>query len=155
MIIFFAGRLPLARAVRGNVSDDPRVDIEHDLDPQTYRGLLRISTGMAILSGIAELQALAPRINVPICIFHGSNDRATSPQGSKDFFQKVSSKDKTLKIWDGYEHVMMKNVPGEFRLRNKVIGERNLIEFSHFDPVLSSFSSQEWTRLTKRNETLS
>jgi acylglycerol lipase len=28
MICFFAGRLPFAKAVKGNVSDDPRVEEE-------------------------------------------------------------------------------------------------------------------------------
>lgn len=143
--------MPLAKAVRGKVSDDPRVDIEHDLDPQAYRGLLRISTGMAILSGTLELQALAPRINVPLCIFHGSNDRATNPQGSKDFFKRVSSKDKTLKIWEGYEHVMMKNVPGEFSSCSLLeVREELFLLTPHVFFTLSL--QQAWIRTMKTRE---
>ena len=101
---FFAGRLPLAAAVKGNVSDDPRVEEEHVLDPQTYHGKLRIATGLAILAGLIDLQLNASKINVPVVIHHGDKDRATSHKGSIDFIEKVGSKDKTLRIWKGYEH---------------------------------------------------
>ncbi|EPQ32019.1 uncharacterized protein PFL1_00217 [Pseudozyma flocculosa PF-1] len=111
---FLAGRLPFAKAIKGNVSDDPKVESEFQADPMTYKGLLRISTGLAILDGINELSALASKITCPLVIHHGANDRATNPQGSKEFFDRVGTKpsEKTLKIWPGYEHVMMKNVAG-------------------------------------------
>ena len=114
ILCFFAGRLPLARAIRGNVSDDQRVEDEFLADPQTYKGLLRISTGLAVLHGLHELQALAHRITCPLVTHHGANDRATNPQGSRDFFHRVGTPEdkKSLHIWDGYEHVMMKNVSG-------------------------------------------
>ena len=69
VIAFFAGRLPFAPGVKGNVSDDIRVETEFHADPQTYKGYIRIATGLAILAGLSELQALAPRITVPVA-FH-------------------------------------------------------------------------------------
>lgn len=71
LIAFFAGRLPLAEGVKGNVSDDPRVETEFHADPQTYKGNLRIATGLAVLAGLADLQTMAPRITVPVA-FHVS-----------------------------------------------------------------------------------
>lgn len=68
-IAFMAGRLPFAPGVKGNVSDDIRVETEFLADAQTYKGWIRIGTGLAILSGLEELQKLAPRITVP-CMFH-------------------------------------------------------------------------------------
>lgn len=72
MLAFFAGRLPLAEGVKGNVSDDSRIETEFHADPQTYKGNVRIGTGLAILAGMADLQMLAPRITVP-CAFHVSS----------------------------------------------------------------------------------
>ncbi|SNX81388.1 uncharacterized protein MEPE_00093 [Melanopsichium pennsylvanicum] len=111
---FFAGRLPLASAIKGNVSDDPRVEDEFNNDPLTYKGKVRISTGLAILDGIDDLAAKAHLITCPITIHHGANDRVTDPNGSREFFEKVGTKpeQKSIKIWDGYEHVMMKHVEG-------------------------------------------
>ncbi|PWN39090.1 alpha/beta-hydrolase, partial [Ceraceosorus guamensis] len=114
VIIFFAGRLPFAKGVKGNVSDDPRVETEFLADPFTYKGYLRISTGMAILQGLAELQDLAPRITCPITFHHGAKDRATSWKGTSEFCERcTASTDKSFKIWEGYEHIMMKNVEGQ------------------------------------------
>jgi acylglycerol lipase len=70
-IAFMAGRLPFAPGVKGNVSNDIRVEYEFLADAQTYKGWIRIATGLAILSGLSELQLLAPRITVP-CMFHVS-----------------------------------------------------------------------------------
>ncbi|PWN47624.1 alpha/beta-hydrolase [Violaceomyces palustris] len=135
-ICFFSGRLPFAKAIRGNVSDDPRVEEEFMRDPQTYKGLLRISTGLAVLYGIQELEALAPKITCPLAIHHGSNDRATSPKGSEEFFRKVGTAEaeKMLKIWEGYEHVMMKNVEGmsqeDEERRDVILRDINVTHFS-------------------------
>lgn len=68
VIAFFAGRLPFAPGVKGNVSDDIRVEVEFHQDPQTYKGWIRISTGLAILAGMSELWQLAPQITVPVSL---------------------------------------------------------------------------------------
>ncbi|CAD6889296.1 unnamed protein product [Tilletia controversa] len=107
-----APRLPLVDAVKGNVSDDPRVDEEFFKDPLTYKGKVRIGTGLAIWDGINDLQRKAHLIKVPVALHHGSKDRATSAQGTIDFFPCIGSEKKTLKIWEGLEHIMQKYVEG-------------------------------------------
>jgi len=42
---------------------------------------------------------------------HGSADRLSNPKGSQMLYQKVSSADKTLKIYEGYYHEIF-NEPG-------------------------------------------
>ncbi|SPC65088.1 uncharacterized protein UHOD_00136 [Ustilago sp. UG-2017b] len=111
---FFAGRLPLASAIKGNVSDDPKVEDEFNTDPLTYKGKVRVSTGLAILDGIDDLAEKAHLITCPLTIHHGANDRVTDPNGSKQFYEKLGTPEgeKKIKIWEGYEHVMMKHVEG-------------------------------------------
>jgi len=42
---------------------------------------------------------------MPFLIVHGEKDVTTSPEGTKEFFEKVpASTDKTLRIWDGLVH---------------------------------------------------
>ncbi|CAO1634029.1 unnamed protein product [Sympodiomycopsis kandeliae] len=112
---FFVGRLPLASAVRGNVSEDHRVEEEFEMDPMTYKGKLRIATGLAILEGLQDLSRITNRIKCPIAIHHGDKDRATSWKGSKEFFDRleIPQDRKVFRLWNGYEHVMMKNVKGQ------------------------------------------
>ncbi|KAK0550047.1 hypothetical protein OC845_002851 [Tilletia horrida] len=111
-IAFVAGRLPLVNGVKGNTSDDPRTDEEFHKDPLTYKGRVRVATGLAIWEGIAHLQSIPDRITCPVALHHGSKDRATDPQRTRDFFPRLGSTKKTLKIWPGYEHIMQKFVDG-------------------------------------------
>nr|ODN88525.1 lysophospholipase [Cryptococcus depauperatus CBS 7855] len=103
-IVYFAGTLPLANAVRGNISDDPRVEEDFFADPLCYHGMLRVGTGLAALEGMIELQKRAGEINVPIRIVHGNKDRATSHIGTLQLFDRLPSHDKEIEIYDGYEH---------------------------------------------------
>ncbi|KIR58751.1 lysophospholipase [Cryptococcus bacillisporus CA1873] len=104
----FAGSLPLAKAVRGNVSDDPRVEEDFFADPLCYHGMLRVGTGLACLEGMIELQERAEEIDVPIRLVHGNKDRATSHKGTLRLFDRLPNEDKEIEIYDGYEHVMLK-----------------------------------------------
>lgn len=75
-IKYFAGSLPLAKAVRGNVSDDPRVEADFFSDREfrschdelttalCYHGLLRVGTGLSLLEGMEELDKDAEKIDV-------------------------------------------------------------------------------------------
>ncbi|KAF8578752.1 alpha/beta-hydrolase [Ramaria rubella] len=106
---FFVPRLPFAKAVRGNVSDDPRVEEEFLADPRGYHGNLRISSGLALLACMSYLTpTVISSFTTPFRIVHGSNDRATSYHHSVKFYEAASSQDKQLEIYDGYEHVMLK-----------------------------------------------
>ncbi|WVQ98766.1 hypothetical protein IAU59_005897 [Kwoniella sp. CBS 9459] len=105
---YIAGSLPLAKAVRGNVSDDPRVEEDFEADPLCYSGMLRIGTGLAALEGMLELERRAEEINAPIRLVHGNKDRATSHLGTLRIFDRLPNEDKEIEIYDGYEHVMLK-----------------------------------------------
>jgi len=45
-----------------------------------------------------------PLFTLPLLIIHGTQDKATKPSGSQLFYEKASSKDKTLKLYPGYFH---------------------------------------------------
>lgn len=45
---------------------------------------------------------------IAIRIIHGDRDRATSHKATMEFFERINSPEKELKIYEGYEHVMMK-----------------------------------------------
>ncbi|KAF8512706.1 Alpha/Beta hydrolase protein [Gautieria morchelliformis] len=109
MICFFAGRLPFAKAVKGNVSDDPRVEEEFLADPRGYHGKLRIATGLMLYGCVSYLTpTVATSFTTPFRIVHGNHDRATSHLHSVKFFEAAGSQDKALEIYEGYEHVMTK-----------------------------------------------
>lgn len=107
-IKLLAPTLPLAKAVRGNVSDDPRVEEDFFRDPLCYHGWLRVGTGLALLEGMLELEKRAHEINIPIKLVHGTADRATSHHGTLRLFARLPHEDKECQLYEGYEHVMLK-----------------------------------------------
>jgi esterase/lipase len=54
-----------------------------------------------------RLKTSFPQITIPLFIIHGSLDKATVPAGSRFFADTAGSKDKTLKIYDGYFHDLL------------------------------------------------
>jgi alpha-beta hydrolase superfamily lysophospholipase len=45
--------------------------------------------------------------SMPILIIHGTADHATLPTGSRFFFDRAGSTDKTLKLYDGHYHDLL------------------------------------------------
>jgi acylglycerol lipase len=41
---------------------------------------------------------------LPLLIIHGTKDTVTRPEGSQEFYSNASSRDKTLKLYEGYFH---------------------------------------------------
>jgi alpha-beta hydrolase superfamily lysophospholipase len=58
-----------------------------------------------------RVTAEAHKISLPLSIVHGSEDKLVEPDASQMLFDKVSSKDKTIKIYPGYFHEVF-NEPG-------------------------------------------
>jgi alpha-beta hydrolase superfamily lysophospholipase len=50
---------------------------------------------------------------LPLLIIHGTKDTVTRPEGSKEFYANASSKDKTLKLYEGYFHDPLSDIGKE------------------------------------------
>jgi acylglycerol lipase len=50
---------------------------------------------------------------LPLLIIHGTKDTVTRPEGSKEFFANAASKDKTLKLYEGYFHDPLSDIGKE------------------------------------------
>lgn len=67
----------------------------------------------AVLKNQGIILDKAPRIKTPALLMHAGDDRISSPQGTKDFFAKLASKDKTLKIYEGLYHELFNETEKE------------------------------------------
>jgi acylglycerol lipase len=54
-----------------------------------------------------------PLIHLPLLILHGTADKATKPSGSRRFYDKAGSADKTLKIYEGHFHDLLADIDKE------------------------------------------
>ena len=50
------------------------------------------------------------QFTLPLLILHGTADKVTKPSGSKEFYEKAGSSDKTLKLYEGHFHDLLADV---------------------------------------------
>jgi len=80
-------------------------------DPLCCGDKLRARTGAEVIKTIQKLPRQMPGINLPILIMHGTADQITDTEGSRILYKRVSSKDKSLKLYNGFYHEIF-NEPG-------------------------------------------
>jgi acylglycerol lipase len=80
-------------------------------DPLVYRGKIRARLGVELIKAMDTVKRQIPVIRLPVLIMHGAADRLSDPRGSQMLYQKASSTDKTLKVYEGYYHEIF-NEPG-------------------------------------------
>jgi lysophospholipase len=111
-------RLPFAKLASDDVSRDPDVVRRYDGDPLVYRGHIKAGLAAAMLRATQRTDRDADRIRTPILIMHGADDKLASPDGSKRLYERVGSRDRTLKLYDGLYHEILNEPEREDVLRD-------------------------------------
>ncbi|MCS6985662.1 MAG: lysophospholipase [Leptospiraceae bacterium] len=88
------------------LSHDSEVVFRYQSDPLVH-GRISLKMGDTFFSSGEELLQRAGEIHTPLLILHGGADAITDPAAAKEFFEKVGSQDKTLKIYPGLYHEIM------------------------------------------------
>ncbi|MEM6645231.1 MAG: lysophospholipase [Bacteroidota bacterium] len=99
-----APNLPTANLDRRYLSHDAKVIHRAMHDPLNYHGAVRARMGAELVRAGAEALALAPQIDLPMLLFHGTADRITDPDGTAALHARSPSTDKTLRLLDGLYH---------------------------------------------------
>ena len=86
------------------ISRDKAVVEAYINDPLNYTGKLSARVGAELLKTMAMLQSRLSEITLPMLIMQGTQDRISDPSSSKLLFDGVSSKDKTIKLYEGFYH---------------------------------------------------
>lgn len=87
-----------------SVSRDPAVVDAYVNDPLVYTGKTTARLGAELLKSMQRVTKQATKIKLPIMIVQGSDDKLVDPDGAQFFYDLVSSKDKTIKIYNGFYH---------------------------------------------------
>ncbi len=93
------------------ISQDESVVDAYVNDPLVYRGKIRARLGIELIRMTKKLPNEMSEIRLPILIMHGTADRLSAPKGSEMLYERLNSKDKTLKLYDGFYHEIF-NEPG-------------------------------------------
>ena len=99
-----APRMGVAALDANGISRDKAVVAAYINDPLVYTGKLRARWGTELLKTMEKLKSKISELSLPILIMHGSADRLSDPSSSKMLFDGVSSKEKTLKLYEGFYH---------------------------------------------------
>ena len=116
-------KVPLQALEPTLVSRDPEIVEDRNRDPLVYQGGIRARIGAEILGAIGRARDGMARFAHPVLILHGGADQLTEPRGSRDLFERSSSEDKRLEIYDGCYHEVLNELPEDrARVRADVLG---------------------------------
>jgi alpha-beta hydrolase superfamily lysophospholipase len=97
-------RVGLVALDADGVSRDPAVVEAYVKDPLVYKGKTTARLAAELLKTMKRVSHEADRITLPIMIIQGGADRLVDPSGAQLLYERVSSTDKTLKVYDNLYH---------------------------------------------------
>jgi acylglycerol lipase len=115
--------VPHAHVLRLKMEDfsrDPDWVAQLNADPLTEGEVQPVQTVAAFARAGERFEREFGRITLPVLILHGTDDKATRPDGSQQFFDEAGSADKTLKLYDGYYHDLLNDI-GRERVMDDII----------------------------------
>jgi acylglycerol lipase len=86
-------------------------------DPLVHHGAIPARTGAELLLAMARIERGRADLRVPLLVYHGTADKLTEPEGSREFGRHAGSPDKTLTLHEGSYHETMNDLD-----RDQVIG---------------------------------
>jgi acylglycerol lipase len=89
------------------LSRDPVIAERHRRDPYVFRGRIPARSGAELLKGAALVREHMGMITHPLLILHGTEDTLTSPNGSRELYERSGSLDKTLRLYEGLRHEIL------------------------------------------------
>lgn len=94
-------------------SRDPKVTQALLNDPLLENEVQPTKTVAEMVRADERLKRDFKLFTVPLLIIHGTKDTVTRPEGSKEFYGAAGSKDKTLKLYEGYFHDPLSDIGKE------------------------------------------
>ncbi len=86
------------------LSRDEKVVKDYKGDPLNYNGKVKLKTAVELSGAGERIEKFAEKIKVPLLVMHGSEDTLAKPDGSRLLFEKASSEDKQIRIFEGLRH---------------------------------------------------
>jgi acylglycerol lipase len=86
------------------ISRDPDVVQAYADDPLVFHGKTPARLAAEMLKAMLRVTAEAGKIALPLLILQGSEDKLVDPAGAQMLYDKASSTDKTLQVYEGLYH---------------------------------------------------
>ena len=124
---FLSAVAPHAKVFKSENSDfsrDPNVVAEMDADPLIYQKPAPARTAAELLRAMEYIHARMDSVGVPLLILHGTADKLSDPEGSRELFRRAGSADKSLKLYEGFYHDLL-HEPGKEQVMADLLGWLN------------------------------
>ncbi|GJH02003.1 alpha/beta hydrolase [Paraburkholderia terrae] len=95
------------------LSRDASVVDANRYDPLVHHGAIPARTGAELLLAMQRIEQGRAGLRTPLLIWHGTADKLTEPDGSRDFGAHAGSPDKTLTLYEGSYHETMNDLDRE------------------------------------------
>jgi len=109
------------RLKMADFSRDPEWVAALNADPLTEGEVQPVQTVAAFARAGERFEREFGRITLPVFILHGTEDKATRPDGSQQFFDEAGSADKTLKLYEGHVHDLLNDI-GREQVMDDIVG---------------------------------
>ncbi|KAL4559948.1 hypothetical protein LXL04_032094 [Taraxacum kok-saghyz] len=83
------------------------------VNPKRYAGRPRVGTMREVVRVTNYIQDNFHKVTAPFLALHGTADGVTCPTGSQMLYEKASSEDKSLKLYEGMYHSLIQGEPDE------------------------------------------
>ncbi|WP_445223364.1 lysophospholipase [Burkholderia sp. Ac-20379] len=110
-------RFPALKIDAALLSRDPAVVAANRADPLVHHGAVPARTGAEILEAMTRIARGRGALTLPTLVYHGTADKLTEPEGSREFGAQAGPADKTLTLYEGNYHETMNDLE-----RERVIG---------------------------------
>jgi alpha-beta hydrolase superfamily lysophospholipase len=105
-----APHLPILKLKNQDFSRDPLAVKAMEDDPLVADEVQPSQTVAELVRATERLKRDFPLITLPVLILHGTSDKVTRPSGSKAFYARAGSRDKTLKLYEGHAHDLLNDL---------------------------------------------
>ncbi|KAI8539120.1 hypothetical protein RHMOL_Rhmol09G0156200 [Rhododendron molle] len=78
-----------------------------------YSDPVRLKTAVELLKTTKFIESKVEKVSCPLLILHGADDKVTDPLVSQFLYEKASSNDKTLKLYEGGYHGILEGEPDD------------------------------------------
>jgi alpha-beta hydrolase superfamily lysophospholipase len=99
--------MPTIKLDAKSVSRDPAVVASYESDPLNYRGGIPARTGAELNRVIEWIRSELAQFSLPCFLANGSADKLSDPGVSQFIYDRCSSEDKTVHVYDGLFHEIL------------------------------------------------
>ncbi|MCF7928812.1 MAG: lysophospholipase [Spirochaetales bacterium] len=100
-------RLPMQKLEGSTLTKDEEERERSRQDPLIYQGRIRARTGYETLKALVHTLSRLDQVRLPILLLHGEADLLMPVESSRNLFEKISSEDKTLKLYPDLYHELL------------------------------------------------